>query len=147
MEIVASPSRPFVINFFINLLAAFYGLIGFFSIIPFLLVMFLFGFSFIEPSQIQREAYIFLLLGLGWTSSAGVLIIFLVHRFHDLGRKLMIADSIFFLFLLLFLVWRGRIGERVLTQGNNIALGIIISLFTGAVLFLFHVRARKFFNS
>lgn len=135
-----------MVNFFVNLLAAFYGLIGFFSIIPFLLLSFFF-FSIAGPSQVGRQVYLVLLLILGGTSSLGISIIYLVHRFNDLGRKLMIAYSIAVLSLLLSLIWRGRIGSRVLTPGNTLALGIIILIFFGVTCFLFHPKVKQFFTS
>ncbi|MFI5303733.1 MAG: hypothetical protein ACHQYP_02950 [Nitrospiria bacterium] len=141
---ILSSDGNVLVNFFVNLLAAFYGLIGIFSIIPFLLLSFI--FFLVEPSHVGRQVYLVLLLILGGTSFLGISIIYLVHRFNDLGRKIMIAYSLGILFLLLALIWRGGIGSRVLTSGNTIALGIIIFIFCGVTYFLFHPKVKQFFT-
>jgi len=133
-----------VVRFFVNLIAALYGLIGFFSIIPFLLFSFLFSTGFVDSSQDFRQLYLILILG--GTSSFGISIIFLVYRFNDLGRKLMIVFSLAILSLLLSFLWQGRIVFKVLTHGNTIALSIIILILIGVISFLFHPKVKQFFR-
>lgn len=133
-----------MINFFINFMAAFYGLIGVFSLIPFLLFSFFLSFSLVESSQVNEQIY--LILVLGGISSLGISIIFLVYRLNDLGRKLMIVFSVAILSLLLGLIWRGKIGSRVLTHYNTIGLEVFILVFGGVTLFLFHPKVRQFFT-
>lgn len=145
-KIMNSKSNSWV-SFFVNSVAAFYGLIGFFSIIPFLLFSFLFSLSFVEPSEIGRQAYLVLILVLGGIASLGILIIHFVYKFNDLGRKLMVADSIAVICLFLVLIWRGKIGSRVLTSGNILALSLLISLFFAVTCFLFHSKVKQFFTS
>ena len=136
-----------MVSFFVNLLAAFYGLIGFFSMIPFFLLTFFFFFSPVDRSPSGRQVYLALILILGGTSILGISIIYLVHRFNDLGRKLMISFSIVILFLLMGLLWRGGIGPRTFTSGINMALGIAALIFTGITCYLFHPKVRQFFTN
>ncbi len=134
-----------MVKFFVNLLAAFYGLIGFFSIIPFL-ILFLLGPGVSELSKNNGgQLYIALLFSLGGTSIAGISIVYLVSRFNDLGRQIMIAYSISILFLLLSLIWKGKIGLKILTLNNDFILaGGILVIFV-SIFFLFHPRVKEFF--
>ncbi|MBI1821137.1 MAG: hypothetical protein HY036_06900 [Nitrospirae bacterium] len=134
-----------MVKFFVNFLAAIYGLIGFFSIIPFL-ILFLLGPGVNELSQNNGgQLYIALLFSLGGTSMAGISIVYLVSRFNDLGRKIMIGYSFFILILLLRLIWRGRMGSKILTLNNDFVLaGGILVIFT-TIFFLFHPRVKEFF--
>ncbi|MHB8482812.1 MAG: hypothetical protein ACYDBV_08795 [Nitrospiria bacterium] len=133
-----------MVKFFVNFLAAIYGLIGFFSIIPFL-ILFLLGPGKIELSQNSGQLYVALLISLGGTSVAGISIIYCISRFNDLGRKIMIAYSISILFLLLGLIWKGRIGSKVLTLNHDIVLGGGILVTSITIYFLFHPKVKQFF--
>jgi uncharacterized membrane protein YhaH (DUF805 family) len=128
------------------LLAACYGLIGIFSIIPFLLFLALFGFSIGDRSGDSRLDEVILILILGWISALGVAIIYWVYRLHDRGRRLMIVDGLSWIALLSGILWRGRIGSRFLTPANRAVLMILLALLGVATLFLFHGGARKVFE-
>ena len=57
----------------------------------------------------------------------------------------MIAYSISILFLLLGLIWKGRIGSRVLTFSHDILLGAGVIAIFATIYFLFHPKVKHFF--
>jgi hypothetical protein len=133
-----------VVNFFVNFLAAFYGLIGVFSIIPFLLFSYFLTMSPPDSSQFGEQVVLILILGA--ISSIGTSIIFLVYRYHDLGRKLMILFSMSIFSILLGLIWRKRIGTIILSTGMTIFLELLGLVFLGVTLLLFQSRVKRFFT-
>ena len=133
-----------MVKFFINFLAAAYGLIGFFSIIPFLIV-FLLGPSLSQVSENDMPVYAGLLVLLGGSSLAGILIVYWVNQLSDLGRKVMIGYNLSLFSLLLGTLWRGRVGSKILTVNNDIALGVGLLIIFGTICFLFHPKVKQFF--
>jgi hypothetical protein len=133
-----------VVNFFVNFLAAFYGLIGVFSIIPFLLFSYFLTMSPPDSSQFGEQVYLILILGA--ISSMGTSIIFLVYRYHDLGRKLMILFSMAIFSMLLGLIWRKRIGTIILSTGMTISLELLSLVFLGVTILLFQSKVKRFFT-
>lgn len=133
-----------MVNFFVNFLAAFYGLIGVFSIIPFLLFSYFLTMSPPDSSQFGEQVVLILILGA--ISSIGTSIIFLVYRYHDLGRKLMILFSMSIFSILLGLIWRKRIGTIILSTGMTIFLELLGLVFLGVTLLLFQSRVKRFFT-
>ena len=136
-----------MVQFFVNLLAAIYGLIGFFSIIPFLMLFFFFAFGISDYSGPDAPQGLILMTVLGLTSFLGIAIVFLVHRRNDLGRKLMIAYTLGIVSALCGILWRGKIGSHILTTAAIVGFSATIGLLLFVTGLLCFRRTKQFFSS